>query len=324
MTPSGRRVSASTSCYAKPLSYPGVAPRRPFVLAHDILYLDDETDTDTAPSWEAMVRRYGDVVGNSEAFQSRILVIAYGANRAPANLVWKFRKLGITGAVLGIPAVIRNADVVASNVFYSGHFYGDLLFSGPLVEGVEVECVVLAVSDDQFRALNTSEEVPLAGTEEAIRERPGSLLANFEVFSSLQDAPRLSALAYVSWSTAWCPPGGGGPFAFSQIRACGRLLNERSQRDLFAALCDRYFPGDEFAKVMRDFAKLWRIVGGSGVDGYSIDWYRELVNKVRQEGLAGRSGARTGVSDAASLGLLLPATEQWTPSRQFRVAQLNQ
>lgn len=319
----GRHVSASSSCYSKPFSYPGPAPRQPFILANSTLYLDDEPDLDLPASWEGLVRRYANLTGDTEAFQSRIFVIAYGANRTPANLVWKFSKLGITGAVLGIPGVIRNADVVASNVFYSGHFYGDLLFASPLVEGVEVECVVLAVSDDQFHALNRSEEVPLAGTEEALRERAGALLANFQVFSSLHDVPQLRALAYVSWSTAWCPPGCGGPFAFSQIKARGRLLKERTQQDLFAILCSRYFPEEDLKTVTRRFAELWRAVESHGVDGYSIGWYRSLVDKVRHEGLVGGAGSRTGVLDAAALGLLLSATEQWMPSRQFRVAQLN-
>jgi hypothetical protein len=238
----------------------------------------------------------------------RVSILAYGANRCAENLAWKLGRFGIADPVVTVPCSIDNADVVAANVFYSGHFYADLLFDTNLVRGTRVEAALLLLGLKQMQALHRSEEVPDAAALERNDPFIGARLARFnDIYCPLLGGS-VCAYGYVSWSTAWAPD--GLPLALAEVRAEGRRLPALSGPLLLERLHGS--AGERPAWLAR-CAQLWERVR-KGRDGYMTDWYREVVDEVRREGLAGDDGtALTGILQAERRGTLLAPMDTWHP-----------
>lgn len=149
-------------------SYPGDLPNAPYLLVGDQTYRlrwrEDhfELAGSSDPDLERALRR---IEARNTSAQ-----LAYGANRNPANLVWKLSAYATANRcsrdAIIVPAVVREADVVACNIGYWGYVYGSLLLHRPphmlrpYLRDAVASCAVLWLDADQVHAMHRSEGVP--------------------------------------------------------------------------------------------------------------------------------------------------------------------
>jgi hypothetical protein len=315
-------VRLDESCYVNELTYPGTMSATPFLMAGskcwsaEVGWADPNPQADPLPL--SLLQFHGECSADANdlmaqlAMEPRYPVLAFGANRNRANLLWKFTSAQISGSVLGLPGIVRGAEVVAANLFYSGHFYADLA-CWLADQAAWVEALVLLLSRNQLTALHRSEEVPLEDDLRAGSFTYGALPALFEVELRAPFVGRaVQAIGYVSWSSAWSPFGDNRAVAFRDIAARGRKVRAFAQRELFDMMCERHFPGQRPASVLARFRRLWQSVR-AGDSGYSNDWYADIVRRIREEGVRDEQGEiRTGFGTARDRGTLLPTCEIWS------------
>lgn len=157
----------------------------------------------------------------------RVAQIAFGANRNLENIAWKFRNYhaadhSISQDFVALPAVIRNADVVACNIGYWGYVYGGLLtatascgFRDYLL-GSACPVTLLLLDESQMKAVHKSEGVPLPG------EAPHGVACGVsDVEVSLSATVTCRAQVY-SLSVPFLSFDGQRPVAFDAVATRGR------------------------------------------------------------------------------------------------------
>lgn len=249
----------------------------------------------------------------------RIGVLAFGANRNPDNIAWKLNRYGnhhdVTkhGAIIVLPAKVRNADIVAANLFYSGHFYGDLLLYHPMSQGTTVEACVQLIDLQQLHAIHRSEDVPEPGRMEADFWGCGlSEIGNIDLVSPHVES--ITVLGYVSSTSIFVSPILGQPVAFENVSATGRSITSLAQRQMFHHLMEMDGLRDlDESETLYKLQMYWRRIK-AGLD-HDIEMKRlhdRLCMLIKQNGLRDMTGNLwTGINAARTYGTLLNPKETW-------------
>lgn len=228
-------VDIKESCYEKQLIYPGRILTYPWVCVRDYVYpvIIEENNIkksriiieDELIEIEEYLFKLG-----SEPLEKRIPVIAFGANRNIENIVWKMRKYDVSNdVIIALPAYIENSESVVSGIFFSGHFYSDIIFNNQYCDNTVLEATLLLVSINQVYALNKSENVPKA----VIENHWGAKLALIDTLIPVLGNRRIKALIYVSETIIMCHPKHKKPVAFRDVFAFNRKIPEYSQMQLY-------------------------------------------------------------------------------------------
>lgn len=321
MKPAPQSVDITQSCYARNFTYPGERPGFPFLTDCVYLYpLNTESGIEFS-QWE--FASSGESVNRFLAVRGEVLigdrypVLAYGANRNPDNLAWKFSRAGITGVVIGLPVTIHNADVVAANMFHSGHMYADLMWDREETQGVSVDAVILLLDEKQLCLINRTERVP--GVEVLQNHTPfrGARLSLFEDILLETSGHRVFALGYVSWANTWAPD--GQPIAYRNIKATNRRFSEMTPMEMFCLVRQRYRNDLSLEEMMTRMDNHWKTVCKTNINGYETDWFRRLIDEINNDGMRERDGElRTGIRDAGLRDSLLTPQDTWKPGSCYK------
>ena len=158
------------------LDYPSVRPDHAYLLTSGTAR---RLDWDWSAA-SAVRTRDGQIVGEvldalgCEGLSSRVVQVAFGANRDLTNLAWKFKNYELEAGrqvsqdLIVLPGYVLDAEVVACNIGYWGYIYGALALHRPgIVErpyllGYRVPVSVLLLDTIQVEVMHLSEGVPKA------------------------------------------------------------------------------------------------------------------------------------------------------------------
>lgn len=246
-----------------PLEYPCELPARPLLINHEgvipLSWIDPKEPPRTADGHlvDELLSSRG-----VASFRERMPQIAFGANRDPKNLRWKFQHYRAQGEAVSsdlilLPGVVTDADVVACNLGYWGYVYAALLLhrpprlNRPYLQGCQAPVAVLLVDEPQMQALHRSEGVRASSAE----PRP---LVNCDVAwieVTLFNGLRLKAQSY-ALSLPFLSFDGDLPVPFARVKTTGRAaeLKGQTQLELFdqlAAALNLEMSGAEAAALIR-------------------------------------------------------------------------
>lgn len=228
-------VDIKDSCYVKQLIYPGKILTYPWACVRDSVYPIMIEDSDIAKSQIIIGDKFIKIEDylseeGSDPLEKRIPVIAFGANRNIENLVWKMKRYDVSDdVIIALPAYIENSESVVSSIFFSGHFYSDIIFNDQYCENTVLEATLLLLSVKQVYAINKSENVPKA----EIENHWGAKLAYINTLVPTLGYGRIKALIYVSETMIMRHPKYDTPIAFRDVFAFNRKIPEYSQMQLY-------------------------------------------------------------------------------------------
>ena len=191
-----------------------------------------------------------------DSIGERIPIIAFGANRNVENLIWKMKKYGASDqAIISFPAYIENAESVVSSIFYSGHFYSDIIFNTCFSQNTILEASLLLLSKEQIYALNKSENVPKENSD----NHWGAKIASISAIVPILGYQRIKALIYVSETIILNHPENGKPVAFRDVFAFNRNISEYSQEQLYEVFLIKGegFSQKQVDNILSDLFALW-------------------------------------------------------------------
>ncbi|GEM_PF-6633014 len=324
-------LDINNSCYKKEMIYPGYMLDFPYVLHDTRLYeiklkgnLLQDAVVIVSKNYEVPIDLFLKSIGTC-SIEERIGVLAFGANRNPENMAWKLKRYRdqdnkrIVPTVIVIPAKVKDVDVVAANIFYSGHFFADILFGHEYSKGTEIEAAIQLVDKKQIEAIHKSEEVP--SIKDITTDYWGAGIANIpNVFIKMDKELKVNVLTYVSSTSIFISPITNKPIAFKSITANNRKLLAATQEEMYNHLKEhnqisKIVDIMEFKKSLPNF---WNKINNGVKDLEKAFIYEQVVKCIKETSLRNYNGEiRTGIAEARKLGLLLSPEETWNIPERF-------